>query len=647
MCGITGFIATERFHKAEMANICGRMMTQIQHRGPDSEGLWLDSEKGIALGHRRLSIQDLSNSGHQPMMSSCGRFIAVFNGEIYNHLDIRRQFKSQDQIWRGHSDTETIVESISLWGIQRTLELCAGMFALAVWDRHLQTLTLARDRFGEKPLYYSQFENTFLFASELNALRAYPGFRSDICSQALSNYFSKGFVPDPLSIHKGVYKLPPGTWLSYKPSTSSTLGPQAYWRIDQAAPTEPATATPGNDAAAIEQLLRNAVEQQLIGDVPLGAFLSGGIDSTLITAIMQDLSPNPIKTFTIGFKQSQYDEAGQAKRIARHLGTDHTEHYLEEADLLSVIPTIAHIYDEPFADASQVPTALMCRLAKQHVTVALTGDGADELFGGYRRYTDGPMIWNMVSPLHPALRSSISRAICALPPGLINALPAHIADLAEKAQKIGRMLTASSYEELYEQITSHQHNREELVLNAADRLTPPLILKENFPYSLAQHLMSLDISRYLPGDILVKVDRAAMSVGLETRAPFLDHRIAQAAWQLPLSDKIQGRKGKMVLRRILSNYIPPKLISSSKKGFTPPVGEWLRGPLRSWSEDLLNQGSLRAHGLLDDKLIRRKWEEHLSGRHNWTYQLWDVLMFQSWWLQQKNITAAARTNALT
>lgn len=644
MCGITGFIATERFHKAEMADICGRMMIQIQHRGPDSEGLWLDPEQGIALGHRRLSIQDLSHSGHQPMQSRCGRFVVVFNGEIYNHLDIRQRFKSLGHIWRGHSDTETIVESISLWGIPRTLELCVGMFALAVWDRHLQTLTLARDRFGEKPLYYSQFDNTFLFASELKALRVYPGFRSDICSQALSNYFSKGFIPAPLSIHKGVYKLPPGTWLSFKASTGSTQGPHAYWRIDQTAPTEDTTTLPENSVAAIEQLLRNAVKQQLIGDVPLGAFLSGGIDSTLITAIMQDLSPNPIKTFTIGFKQSQYDEAGQAKRIARHLGTDHTELYLEEADLLSIIPTIAHIYDEPFADASQVPTALMCRLAKQHVTVALTGDGADELFGGYRRYTDGPIIWNMVSPLHPALRRSISKAICALPPGLINSLPSRIADLAEKTQKIGRLLTTSSYDELYEQITTHQHNREELVLDAAGRLASPSISNESISHSLAQHLMSLDICQYLPGDILVKVDRAAMSVGLETRSPFLDHRIAQAAWRLPLSDKIQGRQGKMVLRRILDNYIPPKLISKSKKGFTPPVGEWLRGPLRGWSEDLLNQGSLHAHGLLDTQIIRRRWEEHLSGKRNWTYQLWDVLIFQSWWLQQQKTTANARVN---
>ncbi|MDI1259396.1 asparagine synthase (glutamine-hydrolyzing) [Aquabacterium sp.] len=641
MCGISGFISPGNFHETEMSDICRQMTALIRHRGPDSDGIWLAPHSGVALGHARLSIQDLSPSGHQPMASQCGRFVITFNGEIYNHLDIRVGLRHREMAWVGHSDTETLVEAISALGMEQTLQQCIGMFAFCVWDREQNTLTLARDRFGEKPLYYGMCGDSFLFSSELTSLRGHPHFASRISRTALSDYFKRGYVPAPQSIYEGIYKLPPGCCLTYKPADRVLGTPYRYWTIAQAShgqDEEGATAIETIDAR-----LRSAVQRQLIGDVPLGAFLSGGIDSTLVVALMQSLSPNPVNTFTIGFAQSKYNEANQAKRIATYLGTHHTELYINESELLSTIPRIADVYDEPFADASQVPTVLLCQLAKQHVTVALTGDGADELFGGYRRYTDGPLLWSLARRLPLSARRCVSRLLESLPPGALNAMPARISDLAEKLQKVAQLLSANSQASLYSQLTTHQTGRESIVIGgyASPDPEPGMIMD-----SIAQNLMLLDIDCYLPDDILVKVDRAAMSVGLETRAPFLDHLVAESAWRLPLTDKIQGRRGKMILRQVMSKYVPEALIATSKKGFTPPVGEWLKGPLKAWAADLLDSDLLRRQGFLVPELVQRRWQEHQAGKRNWTYQLWDVLMFQSW-LAQHERQAGTQTSRTT
>jgi asparagine synthase (glutamine-hydrolysing) len=635
MCGIAGFITPKNSNAEALTATCRTMTAAMVHRGPDSEGHWIDANLGIALGHRRLSIQDLSASGHQPMVSRCGRFVITFNGEIYNHTDLRLQLAHRNLEWRGHSDTETLVEAISAWGLKRTLGHCTGMFAMAVWDRQDMTLSMARDRFGEKPLYYLANQHGLMFASELRAIEAHPDFQPRISLTALACYFRQGYIPGPLSIYEGVCKLPPGSCVTYSSKEGRLSTSDAYWSIDDI-PTESSTSERSTDAASlIEPLFRDAVARQMIGDVPLGAFLSGGIDSSLVVAMMQELSATPIHTFTIGFEQDTYDEAVQARHIAAHLGTHHTELYVTEQNLLALIPSVADVYDEPFADASQVPTILLCQLARRHVTVALSGDGADELFGGYRRHTDGPALLAMTETLPSALRKGLGDALTALPASWFDRLPLGLSDLAEKSSKVAAMLKAADEDTLYEHLTAHRwpygSPMSERSLLASASIHPQTA--DPNAQSTARRMMRRDVMTYLPDDIMVKVDRAAMSTSLETRAPFLDHILAEAAWRLPLKDLVHRRRGKLVLRDMLAKRVPSHLMSASKRGFTPPVGAWLKGPLRSWGEHLLNPSQLRTQGLLDPAVTQRMWQEHQSGRKNWTYQLWDVLMFQAWLMQ--------------
>lgn len=630
MCGIAGFFTTDPRHGYDMGETCRTMTSELIHRGPDSEGQWIDTASGVALGHRRLSILDLTPSGHQPMASRCGRFMIVFNGEIYNHIDLRRRLSGQRIDWRGHSDTETLIEAIATWGLATTLKRSLGMFSMAVWDRQTSTLSLARDRFGEKPLYYLAKDALVLFASELRAMECHPAFQAHISLDALARYFDKGYIPGPLSIYEDVYKLPPGSVVSFNAASGWRGTPEAYWEITEASRHKEA---PSNDDAvsAIEPVFRDAVARQMISDVPIGAFLSGGIDSSLVVAQMQELSSRPINTFTIGFEQAAYDEAEQARRVATHLGTNHTEVRVTDQHLLALAPNVANVYDEPFADASQIPTILLCQLARQHVTVALSGDGADELFGGYRRYTDGPALLRLTRPIPSIARKAIARGITSIPPAILNGLPTRLSDLSEKANKVGAMLSMDSVDALHAHLTTHPWPYGSPVRGALSDLDlAKRPLSGATDDASIRHMMQLDIQSYLPDDILVKVDRAAMASSLETRAPFLDPLVAQAAWRLPESALINRRRGKMVLRHMLEKRLPDSLLSSSKRGFTPPLGTWLKGPLRPWAENLLDPLKLKAQGILDTQVVQRMWREHQSGSRSWTYQLWDILMFQAW-----------------
>ena len=652
MCGLVGFLTPEKWRTDEAAlPILERMANTIIHRGPDAAGYWKDENSGIALGHRRLSILELSVAGAQPMHSICGRYVVAFNGEIYNHLDLRHELENHQ--WRGHSDTETLLAGFSSWGIANTIERCVGMFAFAVWDKREQELTLARDRMGEKPLYYGWQgqgnDSAFLFGSDLASLKTHPAFKAEINRDALSLYMRHNCIPAPYSIYQGILKLPPACLLTVS-LRQREYQIKPYWSLPKVAESGVKNSFIGTDVDAVnqlEKLLQKAVSQQMLSDVPLGAFLSGGIDSSTIVALMQMQSSRPVKTFTIGFDNEGYNEAEHAKAVAHHLGTDHTELYVTPKQAMDVIPKLPILYSEPFADSSQIPTFLVSQLAHQQVTVSLSGDAGDELFAGYNRYIQVHNQWNSLSRIPTALRKIMAVSLYGLFPNSWNTLlrplepilppSLRLANIGEKLHKAAGVLTSHNVDELYLGLVSHWQP-ESIVLGAQE---PSTYLRGNSPHlgtlNAVQRMMLLDAMTYLPDHILVKVDRAAMGTSLETRTPFLDHRVVEFAWQLPQNLKLRDGVGKWALRQVLYRHVPKELIERPKMGFGVPIDNWLRGPLREWAEDLLDEKKLRQQGFLNPVPIQKKWAEHLSGKRNWQHHLWDVLMFQAWLEHQDKI----------
>ena len=650
MCGIVGFWGTAGGGDAALADIADNMSACLTHRGPDSSGVWVDERAGLGLGHRRLSIIDLSPTGHQPMVSHCGRYVITFNGEIYNYLDIRRELEVSGFAprWRGRSDTEVFLAAIARWGIGSALERVTGMFAFALWDREEQILHIARDRLGEKPLYYGWVNGTLLFSSELKALRAHPHWKAAIDRGALTLFLRHGYVPSPYSIYEGIRKLTPGTFLSVRRDGSSVE--TSYWSARDTAERGQAEPFEGSEAEAVEtleRLLSKAIAGQMIADVPLGAFLSGGVDSSTVVALMQAQSNRQVQTFTIGFYDEGLNEAKYAKAVARHLNTDHTELYVTSAEARETIPRLPELYDEPFADPSQVPTFLVAQLARRTVTVSLSGDGGDELFGGYNRYSIGGRLWDHLGWFPRRARSVPAAAITVLSAAQWNRLLARFMTLlpdryryampGEKLHKLALVLAASDPEDIYRELTSQWRSPASVVLSGSEPATVATARNGWATLSdFTHHMMFLDLISYLPDDILVKVDRAAMGVSLETRVPMLDHQVVEFAWRLPLSMKIRGRQGKWLLRQVLYKFVPRNLIERPKLGFDGPIGDWLRGPLREWAESLLAEARLRREGFFDATLVRNKWAEHVAGRHDWWESLWTVLMFQAW-LQAENV----------
>ncbi|MBK1644911.1 asparagine synthase (glutamine-hydrolyzing) [Thiocapsa imhoffii] len=642
MCGLCGVLETSAERAAVLREAITRMTDTLVHRGPDDQGSWVDAEAGLALGHRRLSILDLSPQGHQPMVSACGRFVLVFNGEIYNHAALRRDLGA-DQVWRGHSDTEVLLAWIARHGVARTLPRLNGMFAFALWDRQHRALTLARDRLGEKPLYYGWNRGRFLFGSELKALTAHPEWHGELDRDALAAYLRLSFVPAPHSIYQGIRKLQPGTFAHLE---SGRTEPRitAYWSAREAAEqgcAHPFAGTEAQALDALESLLRDAIGLRMQADVPLGAFLSGGIDSTAIVALMQSQSSRPVQTFSIGFHEAGFDEAPFARRLAAHLGTDHTELYVTAQDGLDTVARLPRLWDEPFADPSQIPTYLLSAMARRGVTVCLSGDGGDELFGGYSRYLWTRDTWRGLGKVPLAVRRAMARAVLRVgtptwdrllrPLGRFLPGPLAINNPGDRLHKAVDVLTGESPEALYLRMLSHWKDPAAIVIGAREPvtvLTDPALRAHTG--SITESMMFMDSLLYLPDDILVKVDRASMAVSLEARVPLLDHRVFEFAWSLPLHWKVRGRVGKLPLRQICERYCPPALFERPKMGFGIPLEHWLRGPLRDWAEALLAPARLRADGILHPEPIRLLWEEHLAGRRNWSYYLWDVLMFQAW-----------------
>ena len=623
MCGIAGFVGPTGVQDAHCAALARRMADAIRHRGPDDGGEWVDASTGIGLGHRRLSVVELSSAGHQPMVSCCGRFVIAFNGEIYNHLELRRELdgyripdrENATHAWRGRSDTETLLTGFSCWGVKTTLEKAVGMFAFAVWDREQRVLTLARDRLGEKPLYYGRNNGVLLFGSELSALKAHPAFVGDIDRRAVSLLLRHNYIPAPYSIYSGILKLPPGTFVKFDSEARAVAPaqpePQAYWLASEMIRDGLEHRFAGDDSeatTALDRLLHEAVQRQMMTDVPLGAFLSGGVDSSLVVALMQAHSSRPVQTFAIGFHEGRYDEATHSKAVARHLGTAHVELYVTPGQAMQVIPTLPQIYDEPFADSSQIPTYLLSVLARQHVTVSLSGDGGDELFCGYDRYVQADRLWRWLHRIPVPLRSNVARALSGVPAGAWNLLLTPMLavlprryrqwNAGDKLLKLSEVLAAGSAETFYREFVSHWRKIESVVIGGAD---PETALTNAYGASIGtfiEGMMAADTLSYLPDDILVKVDRAAMATSLETR--------------------------------VLYKYLPKVLIERPKMGFGVPLGAWLRGPLRAWAEELLDESRLTQQGYFHPAPIRRRWHEHLSGRRNWAPHLWNVLMFQGW-----------------
>jgi len=646
MCGLVGFL--RRASSDDLEAHVLRMADRLYHRGPNDRGAWADSSVGVAFGFRRLSIVDLSPAGHQPMSSACGRYVLVFNGEIYNHTALRTELAAAGLVrpWRGHSDTETLLEAFTKWGIRASLVRAVGMFALAVWDKVERCLTLARDRFGEKPLYYGWVgigaERALVFGSELKALRTYPGFSNPISRDALALYMQRCYVPAPYSIYERVFKLSPGCLLTFHPVDlqTETVSIETYWSLAEVA--HRGLADPIRDVhealSALESTVHDAVALQRVADVPLGAFLSGGVDSSLVVALMQAQSTRPVQTFTVGFEEAGFDESTYASAVAKHLGTEHHLVWTTSAEARAVIPCLPDLYDEPFADSSQIPTYLVCKAAREHVTVALTGDAGDEMFGGYNRYIWGSRISRWFNRFPPAGARFAAELIHLLSIQSWNSLGEvcasnnGVARLGEKAYKLAeRLQHVGEPSAFYRSLVTEWSDWRNLVIGAG--WVPTVLEDSNLVrgiHAIEHRMMIWDALTYLPDDILAKVDRAAMGVSLETRVPLLDHRIAELAWRLPLSAKIRNGQSKWALRQILGRYVPSELIERPKSGFSIPLGDWLRGPLRDWATSLLEDSRIEKHGYLNAKLVQETWKQHLSFNRDWTSRIWTVLMFEAW-----------------
>ena len=653
MCGIAGLISGGR----TAPELARRMARPLAHRGPDDEGLWVDSQAGVGLAHRRLSIVDLSPHGHQPMQSADGRFTLTYNGEIYNHAELRAELESTGLAppggWRGHSDTETVLQAICAWGLESALFRCVGMFAFGLWDAAERKLFLVRDRFGEKPLYYGWVGGDLLFASELKAMRIHPGFDNPISRRALKAFAARTYIPAPLSVYERIFKLEPGCILELAPG--ATHSPRAdapeegrpegdvklsrFWSYAEVM-RRGLEAPIGDESEALDTLERTlaaAIGGQSMADVPVGAFLSGGIDSSTIVALYQKYSSIPVRTFTIGFHEEGFNEATHAKAIARHLGTVHDERYVTVEETRDVIPLLPSMYDEPFADSSQIPTFLVSRFAREQVTVALSGDGGDELFGGYNRHFAAPSMWSKVRRLPLPIRAAVAYPLSRIPSASWSRLAARggaaTAHIGGKVQKAFRVAaSARSFEDIYVSFLDEWAFEKSPVIGSED--VPAFALDFGVPAPDSTRMMYCDARTYLPDDILCKVDRAAMAISLEGRVPFLDHRVAEVAARIPLGMKISGGRGKQILRKLLGREVPTELFERPKAGFGIPVGEWIKAPLRGWAEELLDPRLLAQQGWFDPAIVQRRWSEHLSGQRNSTPALWSILMFQAWLAEQ-------------
>ncbi|WP_262030986.1 asparagine synthase (glutamine-hydrolyzing) [Microvirga sp. Mcv34] len=648
MCGIVGFLFSPRHCRTEPGPLLERMTSTLVARGPDDHGEWIDRSAGVALGHRRLSIVDLSPAGHQPMISQSGRYVLVFNGEIYNHKDIRKSLEEDGEAghfsdpndelsrrqrgWRGGSDTETLLAAIERWGVRQALGRCVGMFAFGLWDRQERTLTLARDRLGEKPLYYGHTNGMFVFASELKAFQTIPDFSPAINQTALWQYFYQRAIPAPYSIYDGIFKLEPGQLLTFgmkEPLASSEMATEYYWSLQTALNRDPFRGTPEDAVEELRNILTDAVRMQMMADVPVGAFLSGGIDSSTVVSLMQSVSSGNVQSYTIGFEEAGFNEAHHAKAVANCLGTDHHELTVTPSDALSVVPHLAEIWDEPFGDSSQIPTAILSRMTRQNVTVALSGDGGDELFCGYKRQQTAAAIERIPGkPLFGALLVAFNSPSAIM---RLRALPVGRSPkaAANRLGALAEMFALDNPAHRYMAFSFRPDYWSSLLKEASHRH----IGASRFPISDARDILTLvsamDAVTYLPTDILTKVDRAAMAVSLETRLPLLDHRVVEFAFSLPSSYKVRNGQSKWPLRQILNSFVPNSIIDRPKMGFGVPVGTWLRGPLKAWASDLLFSRDVQ-DDFLNEKAIKRMWDDHQSGTWNYADHLWRVLMLRSW-----------------
>lgn len=651
MCGVSGLWQPSLLPGEELATLARRMSEQLKHRGPDDSGVFVDAGAGVALGHRRLSVVDLSARGHQPMTSANGRYVITYNGEIFNHQQLHRELEAQGAAFLGHSDTEVIVTAIAHWGLARTLQRLVGMYAFGLWDREQRTLSLVRDRLGIKPLYYGWVGRMFVFASELKAIYSLPNFKNDINRDAVALFLRHGYIPAPYSIFTGIYKLLPGTWLPVDGPTARQpleIGAlhalaKVYWSARQIAERGSTHKNGSTNEEAVDELdalLREAVKIRMEADVPLGAFLSGGIDSSTITALMQAQSKRPVKTFSIGFGARDFNEAPFAKAVAAHLGTDHQELYVTARDALDTVPELPAIFDEPFADPSQIPTLLVSRLARNAVTVSLSGDGGDELFGGYNRYFEAERYRRVATMLPRVILGPVADALRAPQGRMARAMGRASRLLPSKlrpqnplgmAARLGNMLGATDDRDRYLHLITHWNDALRMVKNSRD--VPTVLTDELQRVALPsplERMMYADMVSYLPDDCLTKVDRASMSASLEVRVPLLDHRVVEFAWRTPLRQKVHDGQRKWILRQVLYRYVPRKLIDRPKAGFGAPIGEWLRGPLRDWAETLLDERRLCEEGFFDSLMVRQVWKNHTDGKANEPYKLWNVLMFQAW-----------------
>ena len=625
MCGLTGYWTTGGKSGPDMQEQIERMTETIVHRGPDDSGSWIDAECGLALGFRRLAILDLTPSGHQPMHSAGGRYVIVFNGEVYNFAELRKELEALGGKFHGGSDTEVMLAAIEAWGLEAAAKRFVGMFAFALWDRKERSLSLVRDRLGKKPLYYGWAGKTFLFGSELKALRAHRDCGAEVDRGSLALFLRHGFVPSPFSIYKGIRQLSPGCIVRIASPDSRDAEPQPYWSLREVAERgarEPFTGTDAEATDRLDALLHDAVRLRMIADVPLGAFLSGGVDSSTVVALMQAQSTRPVRTFSIGFQESEYDEAQHAKAVAKHLGTEHTELYVTPAHAQSVIPQLPEMYDEPFADMSQIPTFLVSQLARRSVTVSLSGDGGDELFAGYHRYSETETLWRKLSRLPMPLRRLIGSGMKAAGTGT---------GFGRRLARRSEVVLIKTPEELYLRNFSQWKDPAKIV---KDGFEPPTVFTDSSRWpqgcGFMERMQFFDTASYLPDDIFTKVDRASMAVSLEARVPLTDHRVVEFGWSLPRRLMTRGSRGKWILREVLHRYVPRALVERPKMGFGVPIGEWLCGPLRDWGEALLGERRLRDEGYFHHAPIREKWSGHLTGKDRGEYYLWNVLMFQAW-----------------